>query len=64
MQRTRVAKEGDLEGYVWQSKVGHYCWEVRNDEGALAGGGGYDDPFEAELDLIDEYEEHRQRVKH
>lgn len=64
MQRTRVAKIGEVEAYVWQAKAGHYCWEVRNDEGALAGGGGYEDPFEAEVDALQEFDEQAMRVLH
>lgn len=57
MPRTRMVKLGVFEGYVWQSKSGEYCWEVRDDECALAGGGGYDEVIECELDMRDEFEE-------
>lgn len=64
MQRTRIAKVGAFEAYVWQSKAGYYCWEVRDDECALAGGAGYEDPMEAELDALDEFAERSGRVVH
>ena len=64
MQRTRVAKVGEVEAYVWQASAGHYCWEVRNDEGVVGGGGGYDDPHEAELDALDEFAEQSGRLLH
>jgi len=64
MQRTRIAKVKDVEAYVWQANAGHYCWEVRNDEGVVGGGGGYEDAHEAELDALDEFYDQTQRVLH
>ena len=47
------ATVGNCEGYVWKSKSGQYCWEVRNDEMALAGGGGHDQEADA-LEVMQE----------
>lgn len=59
-----VAKSGDVEGYVWQSKAGHYCWEVRDEEGAISGGGGYETQEDAEAEMLEEFAEQAHRVLH
>lgn len=63
MPRTRVVKLGVFEGYVWQSQSGQFSWEVRDDECALVGAGGYEEAIEAELDMRDEFAEYAGRYE-
>lgn len=64
MQGEKVAKSGDVEGYVWQATAGHFCWEVRDDDGAIAGGGGYDTHEAAEVAMLEEFTEQVGRTLH
>ena len=59
-----IAKTGAIECYLWQSKAGHFCWEVRDDEGAIAGGAGYETTEEAESEMWAEYAEQTSRLLH
>ena len=59
-----IAKAGAFEGYVWKSKAGHYCWEVRDDEGAICGGGGYESAEDAEADMQEQFSEYAGRSLH
>ena len=62
--RDPIAKAGDVEGYIWRAKAGHYCWEVRDDEGAICGGGGYESAEEAEGEMLESFAEYAGRVLH
>ena len=64
MRGDPIATSGKVEGYVWRAKAGHYCWEIRDDEGAISGGAGYETPEEAEESMLEEFAEQANRVLH